>query len=69
MAYSVINGRRGSWSCEGSMTQYKGMPGPGMGVVGLGSMVGVEVGENREASEGKLGKGMTFEMYIKKISF
>ena len=22
---------------EGSMTQYKGMPGPGMGVIGLGS--------------------------------
>jgi hypothetical protein len=27
MAYSVINGRRGPWSCEGSMTQYRGMPG------------------------------------------
>jgi len=24
-------------SCEGSMPQYKGMPGPGMGVGGLGS--------------------------------
>jgi hypothetical protein len=24
-----INGRRGPWSCEGSMPQCKGMPGPG----------------------------------------
>jgi hypothetical protein len=24
-------------SCEGSMPQYRGMPGPGMGVGGLGS--------------------------------
>ena len=32
-----INGRRGPWSCEGSMPQYRGMPGPGMGVGGLGS--------------------------------
>jgi hypothetical protein len=24
------------WSCEGSMPQYRGMPGPGMGVGGLG---------------------------------
>jgi hypothetical protein len=37
MAYSVINGKRGPWSCEGSMPQYRGMPGPGMGVGGLGS--------------------------------
>ena len=27
----------GPWSCEGSMPQYRGMPGPGMGVGGLGS--------------------------------
>jgi hypothetical protein len=26
---SVINRRRGPWSCEGSMPQYRGMPGPG----------------------------------------
>jgi hypothetical protein len=32
-----INGRRGPSSCEGSMPQYRGMPGPGMGVGGLGS--------------------------------
>jgi hypothetical protein len=24
-------GRRGPWPCEGSMTQYRGMPGPGSG--------------------------------------
>jgi hypothetical protein len=28
---------RGPWSCEGSMPQCRGMPGPGMGVGGLGS--------------------------------
>jgi hypothetical protein len=27
----VVNGRRGSWSYEGSMPQYRGMPGPGRG--------------------------------------
>jgi hypothetical protein len=32
----VINGRRGPWSCEGSMPQYRGMIGPGMGVGELG---------------------------------
>jgi hypothetical protein len=31
----VINGRKGPWSCEGSMPLYRGMPGPGMGVGGL----------------------------------
>ena len=25
------------WSCEGSMPQYRGMPGPGMGVGGFGA--------------------------------
>jgi hypothetical protein len=28
---------RGPRSCEGSMTKYRGMPGLGMGVGGLGS--------------------------------
>ena len=28
--------RRSPWSCEGSMSQYRGMLGPGMGVGGLG---------------------------------
>ena len=58
MAWSVINGRRGPRSCEGSMPQYRGMPGPGMGVGGLGS----REGGDRGFSEGKLGKGITFEM-------
>jgi hypothetical protein len=26
-----INGRRGPWSCEGSMIQYRGMSEPGIG--------------------------------------
>jgi hypothetical protein len=37
MAWSVINERRGPWSCEGSMSQYRGMPGPEMRVGVLGS--------------------------------
>jgi hypothetical protein len=35
------------------------MPGPGVGVGGLGSRGG---GGDRGFSEGKLGKGITFEM-------
>ena len=37
MAYSVIHGRKGPRSFEGSIPQYRGMPGPGMGVGGLES--------------------------------
>ena len=37
MALPVINGRRVPTSCEGSMPQYRGMRGPGMGVGRLGS--------------------------------
>jgi hypothetical protein len=51
----AIGGRRGPRSCEGSMSEYRGMPGPGMGVGGLGSRVGV-----RGFLEGKLGKWITF---------
>jgi hypothetical protein len=57
MAYSVINGRKGPWSCEGSMPQYRGIP-------GLGSRSGW-VGEQGEGvrdrgySKEKLGKGIT----------
>jgi hypothetical protein len=57
---SVINGRRGLWSCEGSMPQYRGMPGPGIWSGWVG-----EQGEwegDRGFLEGKLGKGITFEM-------
>jgi hypothetical protein len=39
------------------MPQYRGMPGPGMGVSGLGAG-----GREREFLEGKLGKRITFEM-------
>jgi hypothetical protein len=54
------HGRRGPWSCEGSMPQYRGMPGPGswngwVGEQGKG-------GGNRGFSERKLGKGTVFEM-------
>jgi hypothetical protein len=58
MALLVINGRRGPWSCEGFMPQYRGMPGPGMGVGGLGS----RGRGDRGFFEGKPGKGITFEM-------
>ena len=33
----LVNGRRDPRSCEGSMLQYRGMPGPGTGVGELGS--------------------------------
>jgi hypothetical protein len=36
MIYSVINGMRGPRSYEGSMPQYREIPGLGMGVGGLG---------------------------------
>jgi hypothetical protein len=41
------------------MPKYRGMPGPGMGVGGLGNR---RDGGDRRFSEGKLGKGITFEM-------
>ena len=63
-----INGKRGPGSCEGSMPQCRGMPGQGMGVGGLvssgwGDGIGFFF-----FLEGKPGKGVTFEMEIKKIS-
>jgi hypothetical protein len=42
------------------MPQYKGMPGPGMGVGGLRNRGRLEGIGN--FLEGKLGKGITFEM-------
>jgi hypothetical protein len=56
----VINRRRGPWSCEGSMPQYKGIYGPGSRSGWVGEQG--EGGEDRGFLEGKLGKGMTFEM-------
>jgi hypothetical protein len=55
-----ISGRRGPWSYEGSMPQYRGMPGPGSGSGWVGEQG--EGGGDREFSEKKLGKGITFEM-------
>jgi hypothetical protein len=42
------------------MPQYRGMPGPGSGSGWAGEQG--EGGENRGFLEGKLGKGITFEM-------
>jgi hypothetical protein len=56
----IINGKRGSWSCEGSIPQYRGMPGPGRGSGWVGEQ-GVG-GEDRGISEEKIGKWITFEM-------
>jgi hypothetical protein len=55
-----INGMRGPWSCEGSMPQYRGMPGPGSGSGWAGEQG--EGGGDRGVLEGKLGKGIIFEM-------
>jgi hypothetical protein len=49
----VIKGRRGPWSCEDSMPHYRGMPGPGMEMGGLGSRrsgeeMGIFRGETRK---------------------
>jgi hypothetical protein len=57
----VINGRRGPWSCESSMPQYRGMPGPGSwsGWVGEQGEWGDGIGW---FLEGIPEKGITFEM-------
>jgi hypothetical protein len=60
MDLSDINGRRGPWSCEGSMPQYRGMPGQGSRSGWMTDQG--EEGWDREFSEGKPGKGTTFEM-------
>jgi hypothetical protein len=52
--------RRGPWSCEGSMSQYRGMPGPGSGSGWVGEQV--EGQGARGFLVRKLGKGITFEM-------
>jgi hypothetical protein len=45
------------------MPQYRGMPGPGSGSGCIGERGGgVWAGEDSGFSEGKLGKGITFEM-------
>jgi hypothetical protein len=45
------------------MPQYRGMPGPGSGSGWVGKQG--EEGEDRGFSERKVGKGITFEMYVK----
>jgi hypothetical protein len=57
----VINGRRGPWSCEGSMPQYRGVPGLGSwsGWVGKGRGGG---GGDRRFLEGEPGKGIAFKV-------
>ena len=59
-ALLVISGRRGPRSCEGSMPQYSEMHGQESGS-GCVEEQG-ECWEDREFSEGKLGKGLRFEM-------
>jgi hypothetical protein len=56
----VKNGRRCPWSCEGSLPQYREMPGPGSRSGWVGEQGEWE--EDRGFSEGKAGKGITFEM-------
>jgi hypothetical protein len=60
MAFSVINRKRGPWSCVGSMPQFRGMPGLGSESGWVGEQG--EVGEDRRFSEGKPGQVITFEM-------
>jgi hypothetical protein len=60
MALLVINGRRGPWYCEGFMSHYRGIPFLGIGS-GWVCEQGYGVGD-RGFSEGKPGKGITFEI-------
>jgi hypothetical protein len=60
MALLVLNGRRGPWSCEGSMPQCRGMPGPGSWSGWVGEQ-GEERGDWR-LLERKPGKAITFKM-------
>jgi hypothetical protein len=59
MAYTAINGRRRHWSCEGYMLQYRGMPRPGSGSGWVGKQGN---GGCRGILEGKIGKGIIFEI-------
>jgi hypothetical protein len=71
MSLLDINARRSPWSCEGLMPQCRGIPGWRRGngwVWETPSKKQGERGYNRGFSEGEPGKGITFEMQIKKIS-
>jgi hypothetical protein len=64
MALSDISGRRGPWSCEGSMPQCRGMAEQG-GRMGMGGAPSWKQGDGeggRGDLGGKLGKGRIFEM-------
>jgi hypothetical protein len=52
--------RRSPWSCEGSMPQYRGMPGPRSGSGWVGEQG--EAGGDRGILERKMENGITFEM-------
>jgi hypothetical protein len=54
-----INGRRGPWSCEVSVLQYRRVPRPGSRSRWVGEQ-GVRGGD-RGFLEGKQGKGIIFE--------
>jgi hypothetical protein len=60
MVLSVINGRRGPSSCEGSIPQCRAMQGPGIGSGWVGEHG--EEGEHSGFSEGKPAKGAIFEI-------
>jgi hypothetical protein len=60
MAYSVINGRRGPWYCEGSMPQGRGIPGSGNRRRWVGEQG--DDGGDRVFLEGKPGKRIIFEI-------
>ena len=52
----VINGRKDPWSCEGSMPQYTGMPGPGSRIGWVGEQREEE--GDRVSVKGKPGQGI-----------
>jgi hypothetical protein len=60
MALSDINGKRGAWACESLMSQCREMPGQGSGSRWIDEQD--EGGWDSGFSEGKPGKGITFEM-------
>jgi hypothetical protein len=60
MAQLFIHERRGPWSCKSYMTQYSGLSGPRRRCGWVGEQR--EEGRDREFSEGKLGKEITFEV-------
>jgi hypothetical protein len=62
MALLDINGRRGSWFCEGLMTQCRVMPGQGSGSEWVGEQGKGDGIGGIGGFLGKPGKGITFEM-------